>query len=479
MFEKSDRQKTVPMLRYWTHRYVLVLLCSLLILAVVSALWLQASAYEHLYSLLELQADQLADAYTQSGNNFLFSERLRYTERIRPRFPDRVVQLADKSGNVLTVKNPKGTDFDNSALYRLSPLNSGVLKGKKIREKLEVDSQTWLRVGVPIIEGGVVTKALYVSMPARNVLLETQRLYLALALLTGIITLVGWMVLYYISRRLTRPLREISAAARTIAGGRYDPVLPVNVKEKELQQLVASFDNMARQLKQLEQLRTDLLAGVSHELRTPITSIRGMIQAVRDKVVSGDEAEEFLNITLNESKRLQLMVEELLDFSSFEAGAVPINKREINMNSLVEEVIRQIGKSPDYSEVLFESDTSGGEVRLLGDAGRLRQVLINIYSNSRKASATEIKTSLNSENGMAVIEVADNGKGVDPKDLPYIFERFYRGFPGKSSKHGLGLGLTISRLLVRAHGGDLVLLNTDTGGTTFRISIPQKEKSLG
>lgn len=470
------------MLTYWTRRYVLVLLCSLLILAVISGLWLQANAYEHMYNLLELRAEQLADAYSRSGNNNSFTESMRHEETERSRFALRfsdLVQVADLHGNVLTVKKDKGPGLDSSALYDLSPLHREVLAGKKVREKIKIDSQTWLRVGVPVIEGGTVVKALYISMPARNILLETRRLYLALAMLTGIITLAGWLVLYHLSRRLTRPLREIAAAAQSIAGGRYDPVLPDNVKEKELQQLVNSFGNMARQLKQLERLRTELLAGVSHELRTPITSVRGMIQAVQDKVVTGKEAEEFLRITHYESIRLQQMVEELLDFSSFEAGATPIKKRDVDLKSLMEEVVRQMGSSQESHGVRFEIEAPGEQVWVSGDPGRLRQVLINLFSNSRKAGAMVIKTTMFMDSKRVVIDVSDNGKGVDPKDRQFIFERFYRGFPGKAGKHGLGLGLTISRLLARAHGGDLIMQSTGEEGTVFRLYLIQEERLKG
>lgn len=482
------------MLTYWTHRYVLVLLCSLLILAVISGLWLKANAYEHNFNLIELRADQLAELYWQSEDEpdfinklqigekkiqVLENERHRIGEKEKARYAIRlldvvqVIQIADAYGNLQTIKKDRVPENTASALLGLSPLNEEVLAGKKVREEIEVDSQTWLRVGVPIKQEGKAGKALYISMPASNVLLEIRRLYAALALLTGIITLTGWLGLYYVSRRLTRPLREVAAAAQLIKEGKYDPILPDQVKEQELQQLIMSFGNMAAELKQLEKLRTDLLAGVSHELRTPITSIRGMIQAVRDKVVTGREADEFLAISLNESKRLQQMVEELLDFSSFEAGAVPIEKKEVDLNDLIEEVICQIKNSPDFLQVRFDFERSVRPALVKGDQGRLRQILINLFKNSQKALASSIKTKAYIQDDLVIIDVFDNGGGISPKDRTFVFERFYRGIAGKSGKHGLGLGLTISRLLARAQGGDLILLSTGEGGTTFRLYLPQ------
>lgn len=465
------------MLTYWTRRYVLVLLCSLLLLAVVSGIWLRVNAYEQIYSLLELRAEQLAEVYGPIKDESVIAERLQQEEANRPRYVAHVsdvIQIADVAGNVQIIKKEKTPTADISALYELSPLHQDVLAGKKTREQFKVNSaQTWLRVGVPIYREGTISKALYISMPARNVMLQVRRLYGSLALLTGVITLTGWFVLYFLSRRLTRPLREVAAAAQSIAEGKYDPVLPQQVKEQELQQMVVSFRNMAIQLKQLEQLRTDLLAGVSHELRTPITSIRGMIQAVQNKVVTGKEAEEFLQISLNESKRLQQMVEDLLDFSSFEAGATPIQKEDVDLSYLADEVIRQLCISPEFSRVQFEPDLPREPVWIKGDAGRLRQILLNLFNNSQKASATLIKITLHSDRNQVVLDIRDNGKGIALKDQPYVFERFYRGIAEQYRKHGLGLGLTISCLLARAHGGDLILLHTSPDGTAFRLCLPQ------
>jgi len=304
------------MLTYWTRRYVLVLLGCLLLLAVAAGIWIRINTYEHLYSLLELRAEQLVDLNGQAPEESEFSNKLQQMEagppeprppitdadkssnrpqqteaglpEPRPPIPD-VVHTVDQAGNIQIIKKDKNAATDSSALFAVPLSYQDVLAGKNVREQVKVDSQTWLRVGVPVYQNGTVCKALYISMPLKN---QFRGPYGLLALLTGIITLAGWFVLYFLSRRLTSPLREVAAAAQSIAEGKYDPVLPRQVKERELQQLIESFRHMAAQLKQLEQLRSDLLAGVSHELRTPITSIRGMLQAVHKKIVTGAEAEK-------------------------------------------------------------------------------------------------------------------------------------------------------------------------------------------
>jgi len=494
---------TVSMLTYWTRRYVLVLLGSLLLLAVAAGIWIRISTYDHIYDMLELRAEQLVDLNGQAPEESEFSNRLRQMEERphepkhlfpeadikkddssnrleteagphepRPPIPD-VVHTVDTAGNIKIIKKYENEAIDTSALFAVPPSYQNVLAGENVRDQVNVASQTWLRIGVPVYQDGTICKALYISMPVDN---QIRGPYGLLALLTGIITLAGWLVLYFLSRRLIHPLREVAAAAQSIAEGKYDPVLPQEVKERELQQLIESFRYMAAQLKQLEQLRSVLLAGVSHELRTPITSIRGMIQAVHNKIVTGAKAEEFLQISWNEAKRLQQMVEELLDFSSFEAGAAPIKGEPVNLSSLISEVIHQLSVLPEFSNIRFDAALPAEPVWLNGDAGRLRQMFLNLFDNSKKAAATLLRITFQIHDHRIMVDIEDNGKGIEATDQPFIFERFYRGSARQAIGRGLGLGLTISRLLAHAHGGDLVLLRTSPAGTTFRLSLTRSLK---
>ncbi|MFZ5632506.1 MAG: sensor histidine kinase [Bacillota bacterium] len=476
MFRKSRpyNDKTVPLLAYWTRLYVLVLLLSLLGLAAISGVWVWVNTYNHHYELLELRALQLAEAYERLPGESAYPERLLQDRPARVgllRTP-LLFQIVDRRGKVYVYRNTKNPDAVLPVQQETPPSYQAVLAGQTVRERVEIDSQTWLRVGVPLSWNGVERRALYVSSPTRGVLEQISRLYGWLALITVTIGLAGWLVIYFLSRKLARPLLQVAAAAQTIARGKYDAVLPQRLKERELQQLVTSFRDMASQLQKLEQLRTGLLAGVSHELRTPITSIRGMIQAVRDRVVTGREAEKFLQISLAEAKRLQNMVEGLLDLSSLESGAAPIEWEDVDLCRLVDESIQQVLVLPEFGSVQFKRVLPAEPVIVRGDAGRLRQIILNLISNSRKASAAQIQITLRAGGDAVSLDVRDDGAGIAPEDQPYIFERFYRGGDGQKKDRGLGLGLTISRLLARAHGGDLILLENSPGGSSFRLTLP-------
>ncbi|MFZ5597929.1 MAG: HAMP domain-containing sensor histidine kinase [Bacillota bacterium] len=463
-----DRE-SVPLLTYWTGRYVLVLLLSLLVMAVIAGVWIRTNTYNHRFELLQLMAEHLADSGGNQVSNPYPSPGKHRAQRMLPAGAF-VVQVVDRSGTFYTISDPMNPIPVPQALLQPSPQYRVVLGGVVTREQVRTGTQTWLRVGVPVYDDSTL-EAVYVLAPTENLTGQLQRLYGYLAIITATIGLAGWLVLYFLSRRLTSPVLRVAEAAQSIARGEYQPDLPGKLREKELQQLVTSFKNMASQLQELEKMRSDLLAGISHELRTPVTSIRGMIQGVRDKVVSGAEAEEFLKISMDEALRLQRMVEELLDLSSLEAGAVSILKDRTDLAALVDEVARQVLLMDEFAGVGILKDLPGEPLWINCDADRVRQIILNLFDNSRKANADSIRVKLAEEGGMALLDVEDNGTGISPEEERYVFERFFRGSAGGRTARGLGLGLTVSRLLARAHGGDLILLKTGPGGTAFRLSL--------
>jgi len=473
---KNSDKKTIPLLAHWTRLYVIVLLLSLVGMAVISGVWISMSAYNHQYELLQLRALQLADSFEMLPGKVVYPVRI-FREGPGPepkgdfRMP-LLVQVVDQSGNV----NDYG-DFFNPPEYfrvmRVAPESyQKVLSGQTVREKFKINSQTWLRVGVAYQPENGTTKAIYVSSFNGGVAGQVTRMCLYMAFLTGIIGMAGWLVLYFIARRLNQPLAQVTAAAQSIAAGDYEVYLPQHLKEQELQQMVTSIKNMAHQLKKMDRLRSELLAGVSHELRTPLTSIRGMIQAVHGKVVDGEKAELFLKISFDEAKRLQQMVEELLVLSSLEAGASVIEQNEVNLSLLVEEVIEQLRILPEFKNIDFEKHLPGEPVYVTGDAGRLRQALLNLLNNCLNASAGKIQISLKVEGNCVNVDIQDNGRGIAEQDQPYIFERFYRRKIKKTKSRGLGIGLTLSRLLAQAHRGNLVLVESVPGNTIFRLTLP-------
>lgn len=451
--------------------------------------WINKNATEQQFAVLEARTQLLADSYSKVAfaKTFTISpiETLQpsismvqaaqavpttsaaFAATVMPDIPmDHVVQISNLSN--LQLKNLTAVTPATKVVLPtpITPAN----KKMETREIIATNDATWLRVGVPYYEQNEVAGTYYVSTRLNNDLVHT---YITIMVSIGIITLCGWGIVYVLSRSLTQPLRQLALAAEQISAGNYEPILPdaSRIKESEISQLIVSFDEMANRLGQLERMRTDLLAGVSHELRTPVTSIRGMIQAVKDGVVSGPDADEFMQISMDEAKRLQTMVNDLLDFSSMESGAVHAEHKEMNVSELLDQMISQVNTLPAFAEIEINASLQPSSLTWIGDESHLKQILLNLVGNSAAARATTIQIIGEQQGDQLIIDVIDNGKGIADAEAPFIFERYYRGDSKRKKKHGLGLGLTISRLLAKANHGNVELVRSSEVGTVFRLTL--------
>ncbi|WP_254842761.1 sensor histidine kinase KdpD [Bacillus sp. MRMR6] len=292
-----------------------------------------------------------------------------------------------------------------------------------------------------------------------------QEYRLLIILLVGL-GLLGWVVIYLLSKKILKPIQDVAMAASQIKEGKYDYNLNTASNEQEIYELVSSFKEMTNRLSNLEKLRAELLAGVTHDLKTPVTSISGLVQAVRDGVVEGAERQEFLNITLKEVHRLQTMIADLLDFNSLSAGAFSIRKEKCNLNDFVLEMVREwmITQSQpvDYrvitpEKIIFRET----------DPLRLQQIMINLLNNAYQAlkPGGSIKVVLSDDS----IDIIDTGIGIPEEEQNYVFERFFRGEKKKLKVRGLGLGLPFSKMLAKVLGADIFLKESTSSGSTFSI----------
>jgi len=312
----------------------------------------------------------------------------------------------------------------------------------------------------------------YVFAVERNeTLAEVNQEYGLLALAILCIGLLGWGAIYTLSKRLSKPITDVAAAAKLVENGQYNISLPTNIKEKEVDELVTSFKEMVTRLEQLEKTRTELLAGVTHELKTPVTSVSGLLQAVNDEVVTGEEAKEFIKMALDESTKMKTMIGDLLAFNSFAVDAVPIKMETVRINDVVGNSVRSWGVTHpniDLHISLLAEDTI-----VRADTVRVQQILSNLLTNAEQAMDGNgmIHVTLQMDKHFIIVDVEDSGCGIPLAEQPLIFERFYRGEQKKYKIRGLGLGLALSKMMAQSIGGDLTLENSTAQGTTFRLKL--------
>lgn len=465
----SNNKKHKSILRYWSQRYLFTLIIGLVIIGAISTLWIRKTTIENRLNVTHLVAQEIADRIVSSNGRILdgplFEDILdERSQALHLKEAPTAIVLGAK-GHIIASNRRPNKDI------RIGEQVPSSLYGQS-ESTIELEQKTAYIISEPI-QSNDQTIGYVVLVQYKSVLAESNQEYGLLFTLLFTLGLLGWLVIYYLTKQLSKPIKETVDAARKVSEGNYEVMITQQPKEKELAELTETFQDMAAKLKNLEEVRSELLAGVTHDLKTPVTSISGLLQAVRDEVVSEEEAREFLDLSLKETDRLKVMIQDLLTFNTFVAGSLPVHPQPQSLNNLLKEVEKQWASTEEPPPLkVYLPDSS---VIVSVDEHRIKQILMNLLVNAKQAMTDRtgcITIKLEANHREAFVYVQDQGTGIPSQDQPYIFERFYRGMNKKLKVRGLGLGLSISSLLAKAQQGELELMDTSEEGTTFALRFP-------
>ena len=234
------------------------------------------------------------------------------------------------------------------------------------------------------------------------------------------------------------------------------------------------------ELRHLEAVRRDFVANVSHELKTPLTSIAGYAETLATEASAGTQTERFARIILNNAKRMQRLVDDLLDLSRIESGRWQPSPTRVDLVSVAGDAWAAFADRARERRIEFTAGATGGR-ELTADPDAVREVFTNLFDNALRHTPPggRIAVSVDAGPEGTTVAVADTGSGISPEHLPRIFERFYRADPGRSREEGgTGLGLAIAKHLVEAHGGRIEARSALGRGTTIRIFFPTAEVAV-
>jgi signal transduction histidine kinase len=269
-------------------------------------------------------------------------------------------------------------------------------------------------------------------------------------------------------RRLASPLGAVMDAADRVADGDYG----VRVREygpPPMRALARSFNTMTERLQNADRLRRDLMADVAHELRTPLSVLQGRLEGLIDGVYPRDDRQ--LSQLLEETQVLSTLIEDLRTLALSDAGALQLQKESTDIVALVQEVARSMQPEAAGRSVSLRVTASTDDAVLEVDPMRIREVLTNLLSNAlRHTTAGSVTVSVGSTNSGVAVAVADTGEGMPADEVARIFDRFYRG----STSRGSGLGLTIAKGIVTAHGGEISASSHVDEGTTVTFTLPRR-----
>ncbi len=325
---------------------------------------------------------------------------------------------------------------------------------------------------VQIVIGGGPGPGFSVLIPEKGLkFLQTVRNTL---MISGLISMaIGVVTALFNSKVITKPLKEMRNFARKISNGDYSARVGVKTQD-EIGELADSLNYMADRLDDIENMRKTLVQNVSHDLRTPLSSIKGHLELISDSDFDEKEKEHSLSVIHKEVERMEKMVNELAHLSTIDSKKYELEMKKIDINTVVQETLELLKVEIEKKGLGLKEALGKTPIYINGDPGKIKEILMNLINNSIKFTQEgSIGVAATSTKTCAVISIEDSGIGVDEKDLPHIFDRFYRGEKSRSSNlGGLGIGLTIVKELVYAQNGRIQIESPGRNGTKVTITFP-------
>ncbi len=333
-------------------------------------------------------------------------------------------------------------------------------RGPRVRDLRPLDPVHSLKTKLGVLVGATCTvSSLIVWAGLHNELGPRYTLPLAVV--------VALLVTQLLARGMTSPLREMTAAAQAMARGDYSRRVRSSSSD-EVGELAQAFNRMAEDLGDVDRQRRELVANVSHELRTPVSALRAVLENLVDGVTAPDD--DTLRAALAQTERLGDLVGQLLDLSRVEAGATELHRSSVGLDPFLRRCVAEAELAG--RQVSYAVDVEPPDLTVDADRARLHQVVANLLDNAARHSPVggTVSTRAREEHGVLVLDVVDEGPGIDPADRERVFDRFHRG-GASGADGGTGLGLAIARWVVDLHGGSIQVAESGAG-CDIRVSLP-------
>lgn len=323
-------------------------------------------------------------------------------------------------------------------------------------------------IGVPIEIDGK-PHALFMRPDVKRQFNEIHILLSVLLLLTIALSM---LIVFFSTRYLVKPIRELTVATKKIAGGDYSIQLKEN-RQDEIGTLAKSFMSMNRQLMQVEQMRQEFVSNVSHEIQTPLSSMKGYANLLRSPSLSKSEQDAYTRVIESESTRLSKVSKQLLTLASLDKDQGFIKRESVNLTGMLQTLISQTRWLWEEKDLALSLEAD--EVICSGNEDLLYQAFENLLSNSIKYTPPggEIRLSLHQEQKGVMFRIEDNGIGIPPEHIEKIFDRFYKVDESRSyERNSSGLGLSIVKKIISLHHGEIHVESIPDSGTAFTVTLP-------
>ncbi len=394
------------------------------------------------------------------------------------------IWIIDNQGNVLLdssdpnaqtlagSNNPKKVSQFNVADFGNSYYQIGTFYGNFRDDTLTVFS--------PITISYKVRGYVLIHKPMTAVLASTDSMVNIVFTSASVIYLCSSIFLIVFTIFVYRPINKITKVAKSYAKGDFKQQIKVNSHD-EIGYVAQTMNYMATELDTLEDEQKKFISNVSHDFRSPLTSIKGYIEAMIDGTIPVEMQEKYLNIILFETERLNKLTQSILDLNRFRGQGMLLDITEFDINSMIRTTIRTFEGTCSKKGLSFDLFLTEQQLFVMGDMGKIQQVLYNLVDNATKFSHNNstITIETNIKNGKVFISIKDTGIGIPKDSIKKIWERFYKTDQSRGKdKKGTGLGLAIVKEIIQAHKQNINVISTEGVGTEFIFTLPLSEKEL-
>ena len=324
-------------------------------------------------------------------------------------------------------------------------------------------------IGVPwTYSDGYVVGAVLLHISVESLKVSYWELIWKLMPISSLALAVGMVLSYILARSQSKPVKQISRAVGKFAAGDLTSRVELYCGG-ELQELGDSINDMAQALSELEDSRRSFVANVSHELRSPLTSMHGYVQGMLDGTIPPEEHERYLAVVDDETRRLKVLVNDLLNLSRIESGKFPMKKQPYDICEQVRRILIGFERRLDQRCEDVQVNMPENQTMVNADSDRISQVLFNLIDNALKfmpENGGVLRLEVVPAGEKVKVTVADNGSGISHEDLPHVFERFYKADKAHTSGNGTGLGLAIAKSIMDQHG-ERIVVRSGSEGTVF------------
>lgn len=394
---------------------------------------------------------------------------------------DADIFLTDLEGNILlgNYSNGRPEESAQAPAQAVSAAAEGMYEGRDNFGGLYPERYYIIGVPMRVQDDGTCVGAVFAAASAATVNAFQGEIFKLFLVAASAALIVTFCVSSASAYRMVKPLRQMSAAARSFGAGDFSVRVPVTSVD-ELGQLAASFNNMANSLSISEGTRRSFIANVSHELKTPMTTIAGFIDGILDGTIRREEQDKYLRIVSSEVKRLSRLVRSMLDLSRIDNGEMKIHPVHFDITNTVVTTLLTFEQSIDKKGIEVRGLENARPTDVYGDQDLLHQVVYNLLENAVKFTNPGGYIRLLVTDGIdrTTVVVENSGQGIPPEELPMIFERFYKTDKSRSQdKNGMGLGLYIVRTILKLHGGDITVQSAVGQFCRFEFYIPKPQEA--